>query len=146
MGSPVTLLTIFAVYLWFVLKAGPAFMKNRPPLNVTLYVRLYNIFQVVACICFVTIFHQVNGFAFNYTWKCAVGAVKVPEEKLILGVYYLLLRLVEFLETVFFILRKKQEQVSALHIYHHISTAVIFWLFFKYNMGKALHKTLSDRF
>lgn len=117
-------------------------MKNRQPYNVTALVRLYNIFQVVACIYFVIVF-QNNGYTLNYTWQCAPGAVPIPPGKQMIGVHYLLLRLVEFVETVFFILRKKQNQVSALHIYHHISTAAVMWIFFKYNAGKQtflLHK------
>jgi hypothetical protein len=50
--------------------------------------------------------------------------------------WFLMLRLGELIETVFFVLRKKQSQVSALHIYHHISTATLLWLYFKYNAGE----------
>lgn len=110
-------------------------MKNRPPYNVTFIVRLYNIFQVCACIYFVIKF-QNFGYSFKYTWKCAVGEVPISEGMIITGFLYLLLRLVEFIETVFFTLRKKQNQVSVLHIYHHISTVAVFWLFFKYSFGK----------
>lgn len=137
MSSPAPLVSIFAIYLWFVLKAGPAFMKNRPPYNVTVFVRLYNIFQVCACIYFVITF-QNFGYAFKYTWKCAAGAVPIPDGMIITGFLYLLLRLIEFIETVVFILRKKQNQVSLLHLYHHISTVAVFWLYYKYSFGEFL--------
>lgn len=47
--------------------------------------------------------------------------------------YVILLRIVEFIETIFFVLRKKHNQVTFLHIYHHISTIVIFWMFLKHS-------------
>lgn len=42
------------------------------------------------------------------------------------------LRVFDFIETVVFLLRKKEHQVSFLHVYHHITTAVVLWIFLKY--------------
>lgn len=50
--------------------------------------------------------------------------------------YGTMLRFVELVETVFFVLRKKQRQISFLHVYHHISTIIIFWVFLKYSGSK----------
>lgn len=44
----------------------------------------------------------------------------------------LLLRLIELSETCVFVLRKKHVQVSDVHVYHHISTASLVWIFIKY--------------
>lgn len=56
------------------------------------------------------------------------------------AVYYgwlaMCLRMVEFAETIFFVLRKKQNQVSALHVYHHISTFLIVWWSLKLSLCK----------
>ncbi|MBO8666424.1 elongation of very long chain fatty acids protein, partial [Staphylococcus aureus] len=46
-----------------------------------------------------------------------------------------ILKLSEFIETVFFVLRKKQNQVSALHIYHHITTFFLIWIATRINPG-----------
>lgn len=43
--------------------------------------------------------------------------------------YGILLRVIEFIEIIFFVLRKKHNQVTFLHIYHHISKIVIFGFF-----------------
>lgn len=48
----------------------------------------------------------------------------------------MMLRLIELIETVIFVLRKKQNQVSPLHIYHHISTVVLLWSFLKYSSSE----------
>lgn len=38
----------------------------------------------------------------------------------------------EFLDTIFFVLRKRNRQVSFLHVYHHSVTMYFSWLFLKY--------------
>jgi hypothetical protein len=48
---------------------------------------------------------------------------------------FIVLRLIEYIETIFFCLRKKFDQVSVLHVYHHISTAVILIVFLKHCGG-----------
>lgn len=35
----------------------------------------------------------------------------------------------EFTETIIFVLRKKVNQISYLHVYHHISTFIFAWFF-----------------
>jgi hypothetical protein len=54
--------------------------------------------------------------------------------------YGILLRIIEFIETIIFVLRKKQNQISFLHVYHHISTIIIFWVFLKYSGSKYQHE------
>lgn len=51
--------------------------------------------------------------------------------------YTFLLKMVELVETVFFILRKKYNQVSKLHVYHHVSTFLLAWFGTKFIGGNA---------
>lgn len=79
-----------------------------------------------------------NGSSFRNTWKCLPKLpMKSPEDMITLkGVYIaLVVRAVEFIETVFFVLRKKQNQVSKLHVYHHVSTFVLLWISVKLSSG-----------
>lgn len=110
-------------------------MQNRKPFNLTAIIRIYNVFQVVACIWFVFQAHGM-GVRLSYTWQCVHKKIPVTDTCFNIGWYYMLLRLLELVETVFFVLRKKQNQVSALHVYHHISTASLMWIFLKYSAGK----------
>lgn len=48
----------------------------------------------------------------------------------------LILKMVELIETVFFVLRKKHNQISKLHVYHHVSTFWWAWVLAKYIGGK----------
>ncbi|KAE8745384.1 hypothetical protein FOCC_FOCC007932 [Frankliniella occidentalis] len=92
MGSPLPILSILAVYLWFVLKAGPAFMASRKPYNLQPILILYNGYQVLFSL-----------------WLCTM---------------------------VFFVLRKKQNQVSFLNVYHHTITCFFSWCYLKYLPGE----------
>lgn len=113
-------------------------MKTRGPYNVTDLIRLYNIFQVIACTIYVTRAHSV-GFSFQFLWKCEkfdwvsdLGRIEVK-----IGYWlFLLLRIFEFTETIFFVLRKKQKQASFLHIFHHIGSVLMTWLFIVSDAGK----------
>lgn len=142
MGSPFPLIAISAIYLLFVLKLGPKFMQNRKPFNLTNTTRIYNVLQVVLCFWFVIKAHRY-GYSMSFTLQCVVGKVTGYEKQAYeVAWYFLLLRLAEYVETVFFVLRKKQSQVSFLHVYHHISVVALCWIFLKYNAGKSWNKLL----
>lgn len=52
------------------------------------------------------------------------------------GVYvYFLAKISELLDTVFFVLRKKDRQISFLHMYHHTVMPMISWGATKYYPG-----------
>lgn len=79
------------------------------------------------------------GFTFNNTWKC-INSINTndPIDNTSTGWIHLywyafLVRVAELIETVFFSLRKKQNQVSILHVYHHVSTIIFVWSFFKFS-------------
>lgn len=61
---------------------------------------------------------------------------QVEDIQLAETIYYnFLLRIIEYIETVFFILRKKNKQASTLHIYHHITTVFLVYLEAKFIGG-----------
>ena len=45
------------------------------------------------------------------------------------------MKVVDLIETVIFVLRKKQNQVSYLHVYHHASTVIVTYITVKYVAG-----------
>lgn len=141
MSSPYSFLTIFAVYLWFVFKAGPKFMENRKALDLSNVTRAYNIFQLVSSSVTVIVGHSI-GLSFKFGYQCVAAPSpldEVTDAKMFLfrGTWlYIMLRASELAETVFFVLRKKQNQVSFLHVYHHIAVVSLLWLYLKYNAGE----------
>lgn len=40
---------------------------------------------------------------------------------------YLIVKVIDLLDTIFFVLRKKQNQVTFLHVYHHTGMVVAVW-------------------
>ncbi|XP_078050772.1 very long chain fatty acid elongase 4-like [Augochlora pura] len=57
----------------------------------------------------------------------------VLHEKIALSFWLiLLLKIVDLCETVVFVLRKKDNQVSFLHLYHHVSMVLLSWMSAKY--------------
>ena len=137
MGSPVPLIMIFTAYVWFVLSVGPRLMRDRKPVKLNSFIRAYNILQIIACTFFVkwSINHGVN---YRSTWCCSQNKIDYHSilELCTTTWYFMILRLIELLETVIFVLRKKQNQITVLHVYHHISTVVLLWVFLKYSPSK----------
>ncbi|CAG9810026.1 unnamed protein product [Chironomus riparius] len=145
MHTPYPILAIIAVYLIFVLKLGRLYMKDKPPFDLDDLLKLYNVFQVCCCTYIVLAAHFIHGYSFFTFSKCILSPEPVGEEDPVSlhlvrfhidGYLFMLLRLLELIETVFFVLRKKYNQVSILHVYHHISTIVLCWLFLKYRGGR----------
>lgn len=135
LGSIKPLMMVFAVYLWLVYKFLPKFMSTRKPYNLTFIIRCYNIFQIIACTMFIRRVHQI-GFSFRNVWKCIPSEGEFSNELMEISTvhwYFIILRMIEFLETIFFILRKKFNQVSVLHVYHHVSTVALLYISVKYS-------------
>ena len=50
------------------------------------------------------------------------------------------------LDTVFFVLRKKNNQISFLHVYHHATMFPIWWMGIKWVAGGQCKYTLLNNF
>lgn len=49
--------------------------------------------------------------------------------------FVFLLKIVDLIETGMFVLRKKYNQISWLHLYHHFTTALVAWISTRYIAG-----------
>ncbi|XP_058059745.1 elongation of very long chain fatty acids protein AAEL008004-like [Anopheles bellator] len=122
-GSPMLILGIVITYLYFVLRCGPRYMANRKPYNLRSIIKIYNLFQVMAnSILFLRIsynvFFQYNYFSFNCQLVDYSRSQRGMDE-VFFSYAYFCLKLIDLVDTVFFVLRKKQSHVSFLHVYHH---------------------------
>ncbi|XP_037910706.1 elongation of very long chain fatty acids protein 7-like [Hermetia illucens] len=141
MKSPGPLLTILGMYLLFVLKIGPQFMTNRKPYDLQKIMIVYNAYQVIFSTWMCSrAFKAENSFStiFNNTCK---SATTETDRQFTLDVWvgawwYFFSKIVDLLDTVFFVLRKKQGQVTFLHVYHHTVTALFSWGYLKYLPGE----------
>nr|XP_022906062.1 elongation of very long chain fatty acids protein 7-like [Onthophagus taurus] len=132
-SSPFKLLTLLAVYLWFCLRAGPHFMKNRKPFQLRKTLIVYNLCQIFLSLYFFIKAGEM--WIYEYDLRCAPVDYSInPRNQYLVGIchIYFLSKISELLDTVFFTLRKKYSQVTALHLYHHTLMVFLAWLGVKY--------------
>ncbi|XP_015607876.1 elongation of very long chain fatty acids protein AAEL008004 [Cephus cinctus] len=137
MSSPVPGASIMIGYLYFVLSWGPRHMEHRKPYQLNNILVLYNFLQVILS---VWLFYEGLDAAWlrKYSWKCEpVDYSNTPDAlRVARGVYiYFLAKISELLDTVFFVLRKKERQITFLHMYHHTVMPLISWGATKYYPG-----------
>ncbi|KAI5755520.1 hypothetical protein M8J77_017669 [Diaphorina citri] len=138
--------SIVAFYLYFVLKLGPQWMENRKPIDLKYVLILYNAIQVVysigLCWAVVKVVLELESRKSGMSWKyiCAPLPRHHDDDVMYLvyssGWYYFFAKVVELLDTVFFVLRKKNNQITALHVYHHSIMAFSTWGYLKYVQGE----------
>ncbi|KAJ8668550.1 hypothetical protein QAD02_010213 [Eretmocerus hayati] len=140
MGSAKPIIAILLVYLTFVLKIGPKMMEKRPAYELKTVIILYNAFQVLFSIWLTTLTFRIDLFGQVFTSNC--NYTDPPADKkfqFVLstgGWWYFFSKITELLDTVFFVLRKKFNQVSFLHVYHHTITAFFSWCYVKFLPGE----------
>ncbi|CAB3243578.1 unnamed protein product [Arctia plantaginis] len=130
-------ITLLALYLLFVLKWGPQWMQSRRPLNLDKAMIVYNAFQVMACL-YLFVEALRLGWLRDYKWLCEPvdfsNSAKATEIKKIIYMFFML-KISDLLDTIFFVLRKKNNQVSFLHVYHHAGMVMIAWATITYLPG-----------
>ncbi|KAJ3643273.1 hypothetical protein Zmor_025996 [Zophobas morio] len=135
MQSPIQPLFLVVAYLGIVLKIGPNFMKNRQPLNLRVVIIIYNLIQIASNAALVIMaLPTTKTFDIMCTYTDTSNLVELPF--IVIGNYlYLLLKLFHFGETIIFVLRKKDNQVSFLHVFHHVGVFLIGWICCKFSPG-----------
>ncbi|EDW36281.1 GL16761 [Drosophila persimilis] len=109
MADPWFMVATLGIYLYFVTSVGPLFMQFRKPYELKKLIIAHNVIQVVSCIYIIREIFYLSDNSIYIFWKCRdLGSS--PEMAS------------ELWETVIFVLRKKQNQVSNLHLFHHLSS------------------------
>ncbi|XP_014249861.1 elongation of very long chain fatty acids protein AAEL008004-like [Cimex lectularius] len=130
MANSRTVLAMSVLYVLIVKFIGPAIMKNRKPFELKQIILIYNVIQIMSCVFLV--YKYLHGTNLITIAKCT--PVRIRPNDNILECYWwtMNLKIFELVETVFFVMRKKQSQVSVLHVYHHTSTFLLLWMATKY--------------
>lgn len=134
-GSPVPIVLISAAYLYIILIFGPRYMEQRKPYSLKTFIKYYNIFQIVANALITYHILDVGWFEDGYitcTDKVEYTYNRNSYKIAKLLWYLFTLKLVDYIETILFVLRKKYQQVSVLHMYHHVSTVFVTYIIVKY--------------
>ncbi|GBN57205.1 Elongation of very long chain fatty acids protein 7 [Araneus ventricosus] len=126
---PLVPYSIVAFYVLFVLWIGPAIMKKRKPYSLQKVLIVYNLLQAFANLY---IAYSIIDVVIRY-WDSRCVIRKNPKIHEILeialkpGYHLYIIKFIDLLDTVFFVLRKKQKQVSFLHVFHHAGMCLIFY-------------------
>ncbi|XP_046661011.1 uncharacterized protein LOC124354525 [Homalodisca vitripennis] len=141
MGSPLPVTILMCGYLVFVTRLGPYLMSKRPPFDLKYIMMFYNVFQVVYNIWFLSLFLRESHFM-KYMMEESCHP-RSPSRNIVLRQFafkvtwvWLMSKVADLIDTVFFVLRKKQTHISFLHLYHHTHMVLIVWLYMKYVRGE----------
>lgn len=123
-------------YVYAVKIGGPRYMKNRHPFdNLKPVILLYNASMVVLNAFFGTSFLLKSYVGGGYNIVCQGLNFDARDETTISLLkhewWYMFVRFGDLLDTVFFVLRKKDSHVTFLHVSHHVMVVFMCW----YGMG-----------
>ncbi|XP_065576069.1 very long chain fatty acid elongase 7-like isoform X1 [Artemia franciscana] len=112
-------------YLAIVKYFGPKFMQDRKPFELRGILQLYNICQILfSSYLFWALLS--NGLLSGYSLKCepmdySVRGLPIARASWL----YYISKHTEFFDTFFFVLRKKTNQITLLHLVHHAGMPII---------------------
>jgi len=120
---------VSVMYVYTVKVLGPQLMKDREPYSLRGVMIIYNFIQTIFS---AWMFKECARYYLTgrYSWLCEpVDYSNSPEARraLSVGWWYFFSKYVDLLDTMFFIARKKFNQVSALHVIHHSTLPIISW-------------------
>ncbi|XP_072047657.1 very long chain fatty acid elongase 4-like [Amphiura filiformis] len=134
--SPVPTLVIIFLYCLMVW-LGPKLMEGREPFDLKRPMLVYNF------LCMVLSFHIVKenvicGYKLGYSLSCqeVVYSYDPHEYRIAKALWWFYFsKCFEMLDTLIFILRKKNSQLTFLHVYHHASMFALWWIGMKWVAG-----------
>jgi elongation of very long chain fatty acids protein 4 len=135
LGTPEPALIIVVLYLAFVVIA-PRVMASRPPMDLKRLIVVYN-FAMVALSAYMCAEFFLTTASMGYSYFCQGVDWSYPTDPLSMRLVHVnwlffMSKIIELADTVFFILRKKDNQVTFLHVYHHATMVVNWWMAAKY--------------
>jgi len=98
-------------------------IRDEPVLIIAL---IYNPVQVILCGYMMTAAF-LEARAKNYSFICNAFNAEETGMAAVLWIFYLS-KILDFVDTLIIIVRRKWRQLSFLHVYHHISIFLVYWL------------------
>ncbi|XP_050452869.1 elongation of very long chain fatty acids protein AAEL008004-like isoform X1 [Cataglyphis hispanica] len=138
MSSPFPTLFICISYVYVVKVLGPKLMENRKPFQLKNTLIAYNLFQVIFS---AWLFYEIGISGWltgDYSLRCQpVDYSDSPEVLRMVHAswWYYFSKFTEFMDTIFFVLRKKNNHVSTLHVIHHGCMPMSVWFGVKFTPG-----------
>ncbi|XP_032593415.1 elongation of very long chain fatty acids protein AAEL008004 isoform X1 [Drosophila grimshawi] len=138
MSSPFPTLAVCLTYVYLVKVLGPRLMENRKPLHLQQLLVSYNALQVVFSAWLFYEIGQSGWLTGHYSFRCQpVDYSNNPRTLRMVHAcwWYYFSKFTEFMDTIFFVLRKKTSQVTTLHVIHHGCMPMSVWFGVKFTPG-----------
>lgn len=133
--GPWTILTIIGLYLYFVKVWGPNYMEKRASFQLTELMICYNFVMVALSAWMFYEGSKYTNFGLS-TWQCPKPDEMINDRStrrfLFVAWLFLFSKLIEFADTIFMVLRKKNSHISNLHVIHHSVVPLSVWLGLKF--------------
>uniref|UniRef100_A0A0A9VVC6 Elongation of very long chain fatty acids protein n=1 Tax=Lygus hesperus TaxID=30085 RepID=A0A0A9VVC6_LYGHE len=137
MDTPWPTFALMVTYIFGVKYFGPKLMEKRKPFELKRVLIFYNLVEIVISIVALYEAYVVGWFT-HYSWRCQpIDRSDTPlNRRLVRGVWlYYISKFIELFDTIFFVMRKKNDQVSKLHVYHHSIMPFNTWVTAKFLPG-----------
>lgn len=126
--------TILLVYFVFCTKLGPALMHHRQAFDLRRVLIVYNSLMVALNLYFFVGTLRNNNYGLDildFDFPTSITMDTISLQRVYAGHLYLISKYFDLFDTIFFVLRKKQNQVTSLHLYHHTSVPALGWIVFR---------------
>ncbi|XP_002733299.1 very long chain fatty acid elongase 4-like [Saccoglossus kowalevskii] len=135
--SPLMPLLATIAYLHLI-RIGQVFMDNKKPLNLKGFMLIYNAFLVGLSTFMFMKFLLAAWPRPEFSWLCQSVDYSSNLQPIRLASacwWFYISKYIEFIDTFIFILRKKNGQVTFLHLYHHATMPFLWWFVTKWIAG-----------
>lgn len=137
MSSPLPTMAMCLTYAFIVKILGPRLMRDRKPFQLRKTLIVYNLLQVIFSSW---IFFEAWDGAWGNGYSLRCEPVDYSTSPAAMRVargcwWYYFSKFTEFFDTFFFVMRKKYDQVSTLHVIHHGIMPMSVWFGVKFTPG-----------
>lgn len=131
--SPIIAVLVYWLLVWLL----PKIMRSREAFQLTSCLVIYNAaLTLLNLYIFVEVLVATTDAGYSYSCQ-ELSMTYKPKEMRIASVlwWFYFSKIVELFDTMFFLLRKKNNQVSFLHVYHHTTMVCLWWIGIKWVAG-----------
>ncbi|KAG2467050.1 ELOV5 protein, partial [Polypterus senegalus] len=119
---------ILSCFYFFVVWIGPKYMHNRQAFSCRTLLVLYNLgLTLLSLYMFIELVTGVWQGGYNFFCQDTHSGGEADMKIIRVLWWYYFSKLIEFMDTFFFILRKNNHQITILHTYHHGTMLNIWW-------------------
>ncbi|KAI8429040.1 hypothetical protein MSG28_007611, partial [Choristoneura fumiferana] len=136
-SSPWPTVAACLCYAYCAKSLGPRLMANRKPFELRNVLIVYNLIQTLFS-TWIFYEYMMSGWWGHYDFRCQlVDYSRSPMAMRMAATcwWYYFSKFTEFFDTLFFVLRKKNEHVSTLHVIHHGIMPFSVWMGLKFAPG-----------